>query len=359
MLDKITQSGFGLVKKFLPASENKPLVGLDVGNFSCKAVELTHDGNGYHVASWANELILGTDKVSATKKALAKLTAPANVVPVTSVAGKGTLIRFIDMPRMAIADLKKSFAIEADKYFPFPLDQIYTDCYILDANVPGNKMRVMVAAVKKELVDQRLSLLSEVGFQTDYITLNAVAVINAMQTVGGQELAAITGLDKNPSVAYGILDVGEVITNLTIMVNGVPRFIRDIFIGGRDFTRAISNSLATSLEEAARLKIQPGEKKQALAEACEMVAANMVTELRLSLDYFSTEENLAVAQVFLTGGSAGLEGMAESLAKNLDVKIVRWLPFQPITLAEGLRQEDFDRDAAQLAVALGLALTAS
>lgn len=90
-----------------------------------------------------------------------------------------------------------------------------------------------------------------------------------------------------------------------------------------------------------------------------MVAANMVTELRLSLDYFSTEENLAVAQVFLTGGSAGLEGMAESLAKNLDVKIVRWLPFQPITLAEGLRQEDFDRDAAQLAVALGLALTAS
>ena len=59
-----------------------------------------------------------------------------------------------------------------------------------------------------------------------------------------------------------LFDMGESVSNLTILVDKLPRFTRDIFIGGRDFTKMISNVLGVSFEEAQRLKQDPADKAE-------------------------------------------------------------------------------------------------
>ena len=98
--------------------------------------------------------------------------------------GKGTLIRYIDMPRMSLEDLKSSFDIEADKYFPFAQNQIYTDCFILDAKEKSKNMSVMAAAAKRELIDRRIKLLEELGMPVEFVGLNPIVLANALSVLG-------------------------------------------------------------------------------------------------------------------------------------------------------------------------------
>lgn len=353
-------SGFfpKVFKGVIPERAGAVTVGLDIGTFACKGVKMKKTGSGYTLLNWSVVPVEGGDQKKALKQTLRNLSAEA-MDPLTAVSGKGTLIRYIELPRMPLGDLKKCFAIEADKYFPFPLDQIYTDCHILDTTLKDNKMLVLVAAAKKEIIDDRVALLTGLGYHPDFISLNAVAISNIMNVLNPKMLEnPEKASDASKHAAVAILDIGEVVSNLTIMAQGMPLFTRDVFIGGRDFTKALTNSMSLRYEEAENLKKNPEDQLVKVLDACESVVINLVSELRLSFDYFMTEKNVGITYLLLTGGTSKLEGMDDIISKNLDIKVSRWNPFPWLTPGETVKGEDLESNAAFLAVALGLSLYA-
>ncbi|MDO8581112.1 MAG: type IV pilus assembly protein PilM, partial [Candidatus Omnitrophota bacterium] len=269
--------------------------------------------------------------------------------PFTAVSGKGTLIRYIEMPEMSLPELRDAFAIEADKYFPFAQDQIYTDCYILESDPKRKKMQVMVAAAKKELIDERVKLLTELGSQVEFIGINPIALANALNVLG-------FGEKEKENKVIALLDLGDAVSNVTIFVNRLPRFTRDIYVGGRDFSKRISNALGLSLDEAEALKKNPGEKKEQMLNACESSIGNMVQELRLSFDYFENEKNSDITHLLLTGGGCMLEGLSEHLEKTLEIKTSCWNLVDLLRVAPHINVNDLNQKSFKLGVALGLAL---
>src|SRR5262245_25860798 len=139
----LIQKYLDLVKKFISVESDQSSFGLDIGVEDCKLVEIRKSQHDFEVVSYSIEPVVQGNYAATIKKMVGLVQGPA---PITAVSGKGTLVRYIDMPRMSSEDLKKSFAIEADKYFPFPQDQIYMDCYILDPQAKTPKMKVMAAA---------------------------------------------------------------------------------------------------------------------------------------------------------------------------------------------------------------------
>jgi len=266
----------------------------------------------------------------------------------TSISGKGTLIRFINMPRMSLDFLKNSFAIEADKYFPFPQDQIYTDCYILNPEGKSKQMAVLAAASKKELVDERVNLIKKLDVPLGVICINSMALANALNRVGDDVL----GKDD---VAV-LLDMGESVTNLTIMVNCMPRFTRDIYIGSKDITKRISNSFGIDENEAEKLKHNPGEQLTEVLNACEAAVMSIVREIRLSIDYFTTENNTEINSILLTGGGALLNGLSDMIQKNLDINVKNWNPLSSFKMSSEIEGKNIEVDSMKMGVALGLAL---
>ena len=355
-MKQLASQYFNIVQRLMPKHAVRSSVGVDISKNTCKMVELEKHGNSYKLINWSIEPIVHGDLKQAIRTILKKLSRPTHSVK-TAVFGKGTLIRYIDMPRMSVEDLKKSLTIEADKYFPFPPDQIYTDCYVLEQREKENKISALIAAAKKEVINERINLLTELGLQADFISINSIAIANVLNVLGVHaESGKPAGHRPSESKVSAILDIGEMVSNVTILVDGLPRFTRDIFIGGYEFTRTISNTMGVSLEEAEQLKFEPGGRKDDMLNSMEAIISNLVSELRLSFDYFANERNLLVNHLLLSGGASLLEGLADIIGKNLETTVESWNPMKLLSLASPISEQEVHQNAGKLGVALGLAL---
>ena len=350
LLDKYLQT----IKSFIPAKSAVFSVGLDIGPESCRAIELVKSADSFEILNWAVEPMENADLETAVKKIAARLSLSSKA-PYTAVSGKGTLIRYIDMPRMPREDLKKSFDLEADRYFPFAREQIYTDCYILNPETPQKQMSVLVAAAKKAIIDERMELLTRLGFISSFIGINPLAIANVFHAFR-KVIPKDTSSGAVQPTGWAVLDMEEVGSTLLVLVDHLPRFNRDIFVGGKDLTKRISNLLGVSLAEARELRQEPHDRLAEILNICESVLMNLVSEVRFSFDYFTTEHNIPISKLFLSGGSSLLSGVLESFSKNLDIPVERWDPVQYFQLAPRISPEEIHKNAHQLGVALGLAL---
>ncbi|OGX07766.1 MAG: hypothetical protein A2Z88_03215 [Omnitrophica WOR_2 bacterium GWA2_47_8] len=93
--------------------------------------------------------------------------------------------------------------------------------------------------------------------------------------------------------------------------------------------------------------------------AIESAILNLITEIRLSLDYFTTEYNFYITKILLTGGSSLLNGIEDLFAKNLDIKVERWQPINAFQLSGSVDAKATEQNFSRLTVALGLGLTAA
>jgi len=347
-----TSRYFPFIKNLIPSKSVRPTVGLDIGVSSCRMVEVAARSDGYELVRWAIEPIVAGNVAKTIRSVMSKTSLP-NVSPVTGLAGKGTLIRFVDMPKMTLVDLKRSFSFEVDKYFPFPKDQIFTDCHIIDSAGKDNKIPVLVAASKKELINDRIKLMTDATLQADFVTLNSIAIANVFDVLGSPKIpgeAAVAG-----PKAVGVLDIGEAVSSLTILVDNRPKFNRDIFIGGRDFTKSIATALHVTAEEAEKIKQDPARAAE-INSAVESATFDLISELRLSCDYFVTETNLSLSQLFLTGGGTAMESLKQNLPKQLEITTHVWNPISLLKMGTGVVASDVNAKSGYLGTALGLAL---
>jgi len=347
-MNSLLEQYLSLVRDFLPDKKSKHSIGLDIGSHSCKAVELTAHANTFELINWEIESYRDGGQVEAVKRILGKLNLEQKNV-FTALSGQGTLIRFISMPRMSLEDLRSSFALEADKYFPFPKDQIYIDCFILDPKGKDSKMSVLIAAAKKEIVDQRLQLLTSVGIQTPFIGLTSLAVVNAFNALNPTANSSV-------SEASVLLDLGDTTSSLIILKESVPRFTRYIASGGRELNKRIANVLGISPQEAEQIKNYPQGQLESILGACESALMSLVSEIRLSFDYYVTENNAQIAKLYLTGGASLLEGIERFFSAQLEIPVERWNPQATFQLAPNVSAEDVKKNISKLTVAVGLAL---
>ncbi len=335
------------VNRIIPKPLAPPVIGIDIGTSSIKAVELGLAAGGVEIRHWAIEPLVGNDTKSALKKIGERLRFDHQNL-VSSVFGKGTLIRYIDLPRMPLEDLRKSYVFDLDKYFPFDPKSIYTDCSILDPDSKDKKMSVLLAAVKREMVDERLKLFKEAGLELNRVTINSIAIANAFSCLGPSVSAS--------GKAKAVLDIGGSASCLMIFKDSSPRFARDIFVGSRELTKKIANALGIDETQAEGLKRQPGDKLAQIIEACEMPINNLITEIRLSIDYYMTEKNIQVDELFLSGGGSLLKGIDGVFEKNLGLPVKIWDPLAKVHFKAPAASGDIQAHAAQFGVALGLGL---
>ncbi|MDE2027121.1 MAG: type IV pilus assembly protein PilM [Candidatus Omnitrophica bacterium] len=343
---KLFEQYLQFVNRIIPKPPVLPVIGIDIGTTAVKAVELGPAAEGLQVRHWAVEPLAGGDLKSALKKLSERLHF-TNQVLVSSVFGKGTLMRFVDLPRMSLEDLKKSYIYELDKYFPFDPKTIYTDCAILDPEGKDKKMQVLLAAVKKEMVDERLKLFKEAGLELNRVMLNPVAAANAFSRLGPAAGAA--------GKAKALLDIGGSASSLMILKEGSLRFTRDIFIGSQQLTQKIAGAFNVDAAAAEALKRDPGDKLAQIMEACDVPVNNLIGEVRLSIDYFTTERHAQVDEIFLIGGGSSLKGFEGVFEKGLGMPVKIWQPLGSLRVDPALGG-DIQTHAVQLGVAVGLGL---
>ncbi|MDO8489662.1 MAG: type IV pilus assembly protein PilM [Candidatus Omnitrophota bacterium] len=329
----------------LPKTKDKFSVGLDIGTQSIKCVKLKI-GNDIELVSFDLEegQLDSTDVLKKIKHA-----QDVDLVNI-SFCGSSTVIRYVNFMRMNKTELRQALKFEAQKYIPFSLNEVYIDAEILKNDLPDNKMLVLIAAIKKELVQQRFRSLENAVLRPNIIDIDSLALVNSFNF-------NYPKVDVPEDKSICLLNIGASISNVNILDNGIPRLSRDIHFGGSNFTKKFMDIFEVDFKAAEEQKISPAQDKaDKVRAAVEGVLTNLASEIRTSFDYYESQNTSSVVRIFLSGGGGKISGLNEMLSICLGIPVESWDPFKQIKISDEIDVQKLNNLSAQFNIAVGLAL---
>ena len=157
-------------------SKNKPLVGLDIGSSSLKAVELTKSKKGYQLTSLAYEplapdyvvdgAIMDAPGVADTikKSFLAAKFKPKGVA--TGVSGHSVIVKRVVVPAATPDEVETAIQMDAEQYIPFEITEVNLDYQVVGPGTTSSEeagMEVVMVAAKKDKIQNHTSVITLAG----------------------------------------------------------------------------------------------------------------------------------------------------------------------------------------------------
>jgi len=346
---------------------SRNLVGLDIGDSSIKVVELKEQGKGrgYELLrlGWeplsseaiVDGQIMDAQLVTETIQRLFQRCKIKTSTPVaTALCGHHVIVKRISLPVMSDAELAESIHWEAEQYIPFDIDDVNLDYQILEGSSlsgEGN-MDVLLAAAKRDKINDYVGVVNQAGLNPQAVDIASFAMQNAFEA----------NYDFEPDQVVALVDIGSAVSSISVLHGGSSVYWRDINIGGNQYTDAIQKELNLSADQAEQLKRGeeidgiPYERVQPTLSA---VTEDIGTEIQKTLDFFKqiSATDQALDRLYLTGGTAQVVHMKESLAERLGTQVELFNPFRKIPPAsKEVTAELINEMMPTASVAVGLAL---
>jgi Tfp pilus assembly PilM family ATPase len=158
---------------------------------------------------------------------------------------------------------------------------------------------------------------------------------------------------KEKNVA--IVDLGCKLCSITVVKNLASNFMRDIPIGTDNIVTLAKEKLNMDKKQVLDLIGKPEIQTKEFKDIANSVLANLLNELYLSFDYYETQFESGIEEIFVTGGFSRFAGINEFLSKNLGIPTSTFDALKNISISSDLQQK-VRPFADVLAVSIGLAL---
>ncbi|MFI5209528.1 MAG: type IV pilus assembly protein PilM [Gemmatimonadales bacterium] len=339
-------------------SRAKTTVALDIGSGLIKLVAVTH-GSGEPVLTKVAYTSVVDDAIvegeimdpGIVSDAIKGLMASAGVKTksvVIAVGGRDVIIKKISMDRMKEAEAREVIRWEAEQHVPFDMENVELDFQILDPEGEGLQMTVLLVAAKRELVENKIALLNEVGLQPGIIDVDAFALHNAFEI---NYPDAMTGV-------VGLVNIGHEMTNINILEEGIPVLTRDLPVGTRRFREDMQRERGLSAEEADQL-LQGFERSDVLDPFLETRGEELAVGIERAGAFLQSASRSAsgISRIYTTGGGGRIPGLNRVLADRLRLPVELANPLEKLRVAEGVFDTmNVDEVAPLLMLPIGLAL---
>jgi type IV pilus assembly protein PilM len=267
---------------------------------------------------------------------------------VTAVGGRDVIVKKIQIDRVKESEVRDLMRWEAEQHVPFDMESVELDFQILDPDSEGLDMSVLLVAAKRELVENKLRLLTDAGVAPAMIDVDAFALHNAFELNYPKAMHGVVGL----------VNIGNEVTNVNVLDDGVPILTRDLTVGTRRICEDLQRERGLSVDEAdalvrgydrsPHLDAVLGPRGEEIALGIERATAFLAS---------SSRSGNAMRELYLCGGGARVPGLAEILAARLKVSVQQANPLANLKVREGaLDSLTTDDVAPLLMLPIGLAL---
>jgi len=336
----------------------KTVWGIDVGQCALKALKLQmRDGKlralSFDVIDHAKILSQpDADEQALIRSALSKFlsrNAIKGSALVISVPGQVSFTRFIKLPPVEMRKIPEIVRYEARQQIPFDLEDVVWDYQTISPPTAGpREVEVGIFAMKRDIVADYVSDFLAMKIEPDIVQMAPVALYNYLrydqQASGGG--------------ATILLDVGAENTNLVI-ADGERVWIRNVPLGGNNFTQALCKEFKLQFSKAENLKRHAAESKHArqVFQAMRPIFGDLLTEIQRSIGYYtSLHRDSRIERVVALGNAFRLPGLTKFLSQNLGVDVTKVEGFETLADAEALSAPLFRENVLSFGVAFGLAL---
>ncbi len=333
-------------------------IGLDIGSGLIKLVAISH-GSGEPVLTKVALTTVVDDAIvegevmdtGIVAEAIRGLMQSAGIKTknvVIAVGGRDVIIKKIAMERVKEAEARQLIRWEAEQHVPFDMENVELDFQILDPEGDGLQMNVLLVAAKRELVENKLALLSQAGLNASIIDVDAFALHNAFQLNHPDAMHGVVGL----------VNLGHETTNINIMEDGVPVLTRDLPLGTRRFREDLQRERGLSAEDADKL-LQGFERSEVLEPFLETRGEELAVGIERAAAFLQSASRSAggVARLYTTGGGSRIPGLNRVLADRLRLPVQQANPIERLQVAEDvLSTLNPDEVGPLLMLPIGLAL---
>jgi type IV pilus assembly protein PilM len=342
--------------------EKDGYVAFDIGSSSVKMVEAAADKNGYRLLNVGliplppgavqNNMVIEGPLVTEAIRSLIHENGVRSSKVISAVPGRAVIIKKIQMPRQDEAELEANVEFEANKLIPENLDNVNLDYQVLGYLDSGNKMEVLLVAVKKEIVNSFTEIIEAAGLTPAVMDVDYFAMENMYETNYPAESRGVVGL----------IHIGARYTSITLLQNGLSTFTGDLPIGGEEFTEHLRRELNVPTEAAETFKLTGAlENKRGLdlAAILHPSVENFAEEIRRTLSLYGTigsEEGEGLKSIYLSGGSAKVSGLSTLLQEIMGVPVSVAEPFGGFTVNKRVDRSYLAEAAPLFAVAAGLSI---
>ncbi len=341
------------------SGKQKPVVGLDIGSSSIKAVELRGSTQGYELLSFGLEplaqdtvvdgAIMDAPLVAAGISSIFDRQKVKTKNVATSVSGHSVIVKRVTLPVMSEEELYERIQAEASQHIPFDIADVNLSYQLLES--VDAQMDVLLVAVKKDKILNHTNVLAQAGKTPTVVDIDAFALQNCYEV----------NYDPDPGQTVALLNVGASVMNINIVRGGVPLFTRDVSVGGNQYTDALQKELDLSFEDAERLKHGDsiaGVAEEQRATILRSVSDILILEIQKTFDFFrATASGESIQRIYVAGGSARVPGLVDLLREEFAMPVEEMYPFRKIVINPGRHNEEQIRELApRLAIAVGLAL---
>jgi len=349
-------------------SRGKDLVGLDIGSYSVKAVELKSkrkDGqDAYEVKKIGYEqlphdaivegTIIDSAAVVETIKMIFEENKIANKSVVISVSGNSVIIKKITLPAMESQELAESIIWEAKHNIPYPYEETNVDYAILEppSDSVDQNLDILLVAAKKDKIANYSNVIYQArknleAIEVDVFALQNILEINYPETYHEKTLA--------------LINLGANTTNVIIIEKGIPQLFRDLSLGGSFFTENLSKDLSLGFDDAEKLlkglPVQDVQPEQ-LQSVINMNMQNLLEEIEKTFSFYEAgdKKDKSVEFIYLSGGLSKLKDLTGYFEQKFNIKTESLNPFRKIEFDDKKFDPMFFEEMAPLfGVAAGLA----
>ncbi len=343
-------------------SKNKPLVGLDIGSSSIKAVELSKSKKGYTVTGFASEA-LGPDAVvdgaimdaPSVADSIKRTLAAGKFKPkfvATGVSGHSVIVKRVVLPASTADEVEASIQFDAEQYIPFEITEVNMDYQVVGpAQTQSDEpsMEVLLVVAKKDKIQNHTNVISLAGRTPEIVDIDAFALQNTFEA----------NYKANPDETIALLNIGASLMNINITKGGMPLFIRDVSVGGNQYTDILQKELQLNFQEAEDLKLGKtgGPEADMVHPLLESITDMLIMEVQKTFDFFrETYPSETITRVLVSGGTSRITGLPEKIQEIFGYPTDVLDPFKSISIGPKVDAAKVTSLGPALAVAVGLAL---
>ncbi|MBV8064167.1 MAG: type IV pilus assembly protein PilM [Actinobacteria bacterium] len=257
--------------------------------------------------------------------------------------------------------LENAIRFRAQETLPIPVDEAVLDYHVLGESTEedGTQMqRVLLVVAYRELVERYVAACRKAGITLSGVDLEAFALLRS--------LAAPRSDGASVESAFVALSIGHDRSTFAVSDGRVCEFTRVIEWGGATLSVAIARALDQAPSEVEQLKrlvslespdVPEGVAPEQYALAVDAVRRQVqafARELVSSLQFYQHQPgSLGIGEIVITGGTAGLHGLAAELEGMIGVHVRVGDPLARLKVAKKL---PVDGNIGSLAIAIGLGI---
>ena len=346
------------------AKRRDEIIAIDLGGRHTKAVHVQNKGDRFSLVSYtiqdapSEQSTVSVDVLAEHLKSVLRALGDGTKSVVISLSVADTVVRRAEMPIMAPNEMRQMLKFNTKNYLQQDLPDHVFDCSVIvpragtpepeAPKTPGlQKQKLLVGAGKRQLVEDVASAIRAAGLTATQVVPGLVGPLNAFE-VSEPEVFA------NEAVA--LVDLGFRNTTISMLQQGDLVMHRVVNMGGDRITQGLADSMGISYAEAEGIKVGMATEVQG---ALDPLVATLGRELRAFIDFFEHQQDVAVSQVFISGGSARGELLMQALQLELLVPCKAWNPARGFDMTLPPDQAaEFANVSPQLAAAVGAAISA-